>query len=92
VSVRTSGWIVVVEGVARKERWVVQGCRSSMCVARKRKTHGVVHVVSQAVFYSVGHTGVIFDYEMRHQRLLQVVNWAWYSVRAPNAESAASLR
>jgi WD40 repeat protein len=26
---------------------------------------------TQAVFYSVGHTGVIFDYEMRHQRLLQ---------------------
>ncbi len=26
----------------------------------------------QAVFYSVGHTGVIFDYEVRQQRLLQV--------------------
>jgi len=25
----------------------------------------------QAVFYSVGHTGVIFDYELRRQRLLQ---------------------
>ena len=25
----------------------------------------------QAVFYSVGHTGVIFDYEVRQQRLLQ---------------------
>jgi hypothetical protein len=25
----------------------------------------------QAVFYSVGHTGVIFDYELRRQKLLQ---------------------
>ncbi len=24
------------------------------------------------MFYSVGHTGVIFDYEVRQQRLLQV--------------------
>ena len=39
---------------------------------RRAGSPAASHAAWQAVFYSVGHTGVIFDYEVRQQRLLQV--------------------
>lgn len=48
---------------------------SSMAVPRACaviRAPALTRAAVQAVFYSVGHTGVIFDYEVRQQRLLQV--------------------
>jgi hypothetical protein len=56
------------------------GNNAAAVTSSKKQTHlfflgidgAVLCSSKQAVFYSVSHTGVIFDYEVRQQKLLQV--------------------